>query len=105
MSISFGFRGQSFKLSSDAGSVRFGGHGVRSCDDNSDFAAVAYDSRLQGVYTFLTSDSESTQKLVSMCIWWTLRSSVCRVTVRFVLARRIFGQNHQTLGRSSETER
>ena len=37
-------------------------------------------------------------------VWWTFRTYVCRVTVRFGLSGRIPGQTHGTPSRKPETD-
>ena len=52
--------------SSDIWSVRSGRPGLRTSDGKSDFAVLAYNSRLRRVSTFLSSYLESTQNLGSI---------------------------------------
>ena len=63
MGLSLGHMTQKFVRSSDIRSVRSGRPALRTYDAKFDFAALAYKSRLQGVSTFLSLDSESTQNL------------------------------------------
>ena len=59
MGTILGFWGQNF------GRVRVSGGrpGLRTSDAEFDFAALAYNSRLRAVSTFLSPDSESTQNV------------------------------------------
>ena len=52
--------------SSDIGSVRSDQAGLRAYEAKSELSALAYNSRLRGVVTFLSSDSESTQNMESI---------------------------------------
>ena len=52
--------------SSDIGSVRSDRHGVPTSDGETDVTVWAYNSRLRGASTFLSSYSESTQNLGSI---------------------------------------
>ena len=111
LGTSLSFRGYSFVSSSDIGSHRSGWLGFRTYEAKSDVAALDYNSRLRGDINFLNSDSESMQHLGLWGIFWTFRTSVYRVTVRFRTLRVNLGSNPSDFApicsvsnRKSETE-
>ena len=86
MGASLGSRNQNLEPSSDIGSVQSGrtsDFGLRTYDAKSDFTAFLFYSRLPGVITFLSSDSEFAHSFGSIGYFQTFRTIVCRVTARF----------------------